>query len=408
MCITSLERTVIDHLSKPVDEPKENVSGVTVKTDILRGWTHQYQFMMLVETVSALEACCGDATQAGGFVGLDTEFLRERTYRADLCLVQLATSDADIYCIDPLAVDNLDPLRQLCEQDDLLKIFHAARQDLEVLYQNLGVVPRPVFDTQVAAAFCGYGEQIGYAGLVQKVTGIELSKTQTRTDWQKRPLRDAQLTYAEEDVQHLAVCHAHLRDELDRLGRTEWLLEDLQQLVTEDLYAMSPYSAWQRVKGMANLHDVERGRLVTLAAWREDHAATANLPREWVIKDRALIDLVRSGGDEHVDDDQLINAGLTDKQTQQWGDAIRAALQAPPADVQGHGVPRLTSSDEKRRKVLMSTLKAEAEALGVSPSLLGSRRDVEALIVAPEQSMLSGGWRRDVIGDTLLAELSRL
>ena len=222
-------------------------------------------------------------------VGLDTEFLRERTYRAQLCLVQLSWADGSA-CVDPLALEDLGPLAQLLTAP-AVKVMHASRQDLEVLLPVAGLT-RPVFDTQIAAGLTGLPAQIGYAELVRRLLGHELAKSHTRTDWSRRPLSAEQLAYALDDVNYLLPLADRLQQELARLGRLAWLEEELQELADAGALSVDPEKAWQRLKG---LRDLDPGRLRlarALAAWRERNAIEHDRPRGWILEESVLREIV--------------------------------------------------------------------------------------------------------------------
>ena len=222
-------------------------------------------------------------------IALDTEFLRERTYRAELCLLQIADAQGAL-CVDPLAVSDLSALRHVFG-GSTVKVLHACRQDVEVLLPTAGFIT-PVFDTQIAAALVGMPAQIGYAELVRRVTGRELSKAHTRTDWSRRPLSAEQLEYALDDVRYLLPIRAHLIQELTRLGRMPWLEEELAQLQDPADYAVDPEQAWLRIRAFKGL-DPDRLRLAqALAAWRERRADERNRPRGWILDDAVLRDIV--------------------------------------------------------------------------------------------------------------------
>lgn len=210
-------------------------------------------------------------------IALDTEFLRESTYRAQLCLLQMTDGGGPL-CVDPLAIEDLTPLAPALRSPASLKVMHASRQDIEVLIPAVGMV-QPLFDTQIAAALAGMPAQIGYAELVRRLLGVELSKAHTRTDWSRRPLAAEQIAYALDDVRHLPALAERLDAELERLGRRRWLDEELGALADPRTYSVEPDRAWLRVKGLQGL-DPARARLAQeLAAWREGRAIERNRPR---------------------------------------------------------------------------------------------------------------------------------
>ena len=242
----------------------------------------------LIDTDAALADLCR-ALDGSAWIALDTEFLRERTYYARLCLIQIGAPGI-VACIDPLALEQLEPLHALLENPHLRKVLHAARQDLEVFNDLRGIVPAPLFDTQIAAAYLGYDDQIGYAALVTAITGVTLDKTHTRTDWSARPLSAAQHRYAEDDVRYLMPVYEALHERLAASGRLAWLAEDCARLT--DSGAVRERSRPRRgdVCGRgAELPAVNQQMLRALAAWREQTAQTRNLPRGWVLRDEVLV-----------------------------------------------------------------------------------------------------------------------
>ncbi|MDH3440657.1 MAG: HRDC domain-containing protein, partial [Gammaproteobacteria bacterium] len=225
-------------------------------------------------------------------IGVDTEFMREKTFFAELCLLQISTSD-DIYCADPIGVDGNGKARDEF-WDSITRpewVLHSGRQDLEVVHQTAGRMPASVFDTQIAAAFLGFQPQTGYAGLVSELFSVELDKTHTRADWSKRPIADGLLRYAAEDVQFLLPAYDELVDRLDRAGRLQWALEDSKDLLDVRLYQSDPARAIDRLKGARNLRGRARAAAAALASWRESEALSRNRPRQWIIRDNALLDI---------------------------------------------------------------------------------------------------------------------
>src|SRR4051812_14026581 len=243
----------------------------------------------IVTTSPALDELAAEL-QTGALIGLDTEFLRERTYRAELCLVQLS-SRSDAWCVDPLALSDLSPLAGILTAPAITKVMHASRQDVEVLFPVAGLA-RPIFDTQIAAALTGLPAQIGYGELVRRTLGTDLAKSHTRTDWSRRPLSPEQVEYALDDVRYLLPLKASLEEQLDKLNRLPWLAEELASLTDAQSFTVNPEEAWQRLKGLRGL-DPGRTRLTrALAAWRERRAIDRNRPRGWILDDTVLREIV--------------------------------------------------------------------------------------------------------------------
>ena len=242
-----------------------------------------------IDDQRGLATVCATLSQAPWFA-IDTEFLREKTYYPKLCLVQVATPDM-VACIDPLVLDDITPLLDVIFDQQITKVMHAARQDMEIFYHLRGTVPAPVFDTQIAALLLGLPDQVGYGGLVQELLGVKLHKLHSRTDWSQRPLDGEQLHYAADDVIYLAQAYQLMQEKLWESDRLDWLAGDFQALSDPALYAAHPETAWLRVKGANKLSGAALAALQALAAWREDKAQTLDRPRDWVLRDDVLLDL---------------------------------------------------------------------------------------------------------------------
>lgn len=249
--------------------------------------------MHIVTTTADLAAFCERAAQQD-YVTVDTEFLRERTYYSKLCLIQLAyrgNGTDDAVLVDPLADGlSLAPLLDLFSNPDVVKVFHAARQDLEIFYIDHGVIPKPLFDTQVAAMVAGFGEQVGYETLVRKIAKQSLDKSSRFTDWSRRPLSDSQKVYALADVTHLRVIYEFLRKRLEETGRDKWVEEEIATLLAPETYVTRPEDAWMRVKTRSNAPRF-LALIKELAKFREAYAQERNVPRSRVFKDDALVEL---------------------------------------------------------------------------------------------------------------------
>jgi ribonuclease D len=350
----------------------------------------------LAELAAHLESC--------EHVGLDTEFLRERTYRAELCLVQLS-SPSDAACVDPLALTDLTPLARMLTAPGITKVMHASRQDVEVLFPIAGLV-RPLFDTQIAAALTGLPAQIGYGELVRRLLGRDLSKSHTRTDWSRRPLSPEQIEYALDDVRYLLPLKSQLEEQLERSGRLTWLAEELRELEDARNIVAEPEDAWLRVKGLRAL-DPARERLAQLlAAWRERRAIERNRPRGWILDDAALRDIVmqvpRSA--EALAAIPEFPAGVLKHCGTELLECVRAAEvpdPAPPINTRSRPDP-VKATLVKKLAALNQAIAAE---LGLSPEVLATRRDLEQLADGRRDVGVLRGWRRDVVGERMLAAL---
>lgn len=336
------------------------------------------------------------------WIAVDTEFMREKTYYPELCLVQVATPDV-LACIDPIAIDDLTPLLDLLFDPTLTKVFHAADQDLEMFYTVSGRVPAPVFDTQLAATLAGRSDHIGYGRLVAEMLGVELDKAHTRADWHHRPLTPEVLDYAADDVRYLSRLYPALRDDLSRRGRLNWLDEDFAALADARRYRTEPSQAWRRVKGLERLRPAQQQVLARLAEWREAEAMRANRPRRWILKDEVLVDLARRQPRDR--------AGLANRRdlpptvVDRHADALLAAIGAgharepvalttPPA--------RLSADGEAIVDLLMACLRSRAGAHEVSPATVGNRRELEQMVRGARDLAILHGWRRRIAGATLL------
>jgi ribonuclease D len=337
-------------------------------------------------------------------IGLDTEFLRERTYRAQLCLVQVAAED-EAACVDPLARASLAPLAQLLAADNVLKVMHASRQDLEVLLPVTGLV-RPVFDTQIAASLTGLPAQVGYADAVRRFLGPELAKSHTRTDWSRRPLSPEQIEYALDDVRYLLPLATRLQEELTRLGRLEWLAEELAALENVHSLTIEPEDAWLRLKGLRQL-DPARERLArALAAWRERSAVEHNRPRGWILDDAVLREIVMRVPRTPAELAAIpqMPPGLVKRRGAELLACIeRAQVPQPPPPAPGR--PRPDPVRAALVKKLGSISQAAARELGLVPEVLATRRDLEQLADGRRDGPPLRGWRRAVLGERLLAAL---
>jgi len=351
---------------------------------------------------SQLEAFIG-AVSENTWVAIDTEFMREKTYHPQLCLIQLATLE-HIGCIDPIKLNDLGPLVTLLNDPDILKVFHAASQDLEVLYPVSGQVPAPVFDTQIAASLLGHGEQIGYAHLVQNVLNHELDKTQARTDWSRRPLQAGQLEYARDDVRYLAQLFVRLSTTLSDAGRLEWLQPEMEALSRAENYRPMPETAWRRVGGHKRMKPKELAVLRELAAWREREAMSLDRPRRWILSDDILVAAARARpmDRETLHDMRGFPKTLRDQQVDTFLEAVRTGVATPKESWPEVVRPRsLTEAEEAIADMAMALLRELARLQNVGPEAVGGRRDVIALMRGDEAAALARGWRWQVVGRDL-------
>ena len=334
-------------------------------------------------------------------LGVDTEFMREKTFFAQLCLVQVASPDR-VYCVDPLAGS---PMRAFWEEIFRKTwVVHSARQDIEVIFQTSGAMPVELFDTQIAAALLGMQPQIGYAGLVRELFDVDIPKSHTRADWSKRPLAEALLHYAVEDVEYLLPAYDRLGERLEKAGRLSWAQQDSALVLDESLYGFDESQAVQRLKGARNLRGRRRSAAERLAVWREAEASRRNRPRQWILRDNALLDIAHSLP-ATVADLRRID-GLPAKLVNRAGDELLAIVARSANDDHKYTPPAAPSEAQKRLLKNMQSAVAEcAGELGISPELIAPRKELSAAILSGStDSRVFRGWRRDLIG----AELQRL
>jgi ribonuclease D len=359
---------------------------------------------ILISDTAALAAFC-ERQSTAEFVTVDTEFMRETTFWAKLCLIQVAGPD-EAMCIDPLAPGiDLAPLYKLFANEKVLKVFHAARQDLEIFLHEGGALPKPVFDTQVAAMVCGFGDQVGYETLVSKLADAKLDKSQRFTDWSRRPLTDRQIKYALSDVTHLRKAYSVLRKRLEKTGRASWLAEEMSVLTTEKTYRIEPREAWQRIKARTR-----SGRMLAvlreLAAWREETARSLDWPRQRVAKDDALLELA-AHPPSNVED---LKRSRLAKQlaSERFASAVIAAAKKGLAmpEAEWPEVPEFDPANQGPRAVvelLRLLLKIKCEQNNVAPRLIATSEDIDLIAVDDNADVPAlHGWRRELFGEDAL------
>jgi ribonuclease D len=361
--------------------------------------------MDLITTMDALSAAC--ARLAGHpFVTVDTEFMRETTYYPKLCLVQLASPEEAVL-VDPLAPGlSLDPLLVLMADPSTVKVFHSARQDLEIVW-NLGAfVPTPLFDTQVAAMVCGYGDSVSYEQLVNDLARARIDKSSRFTDWSRRPLSEAQLAYALSDVTHLVKVYEALHVQLETNGRRAWLEEEMAILTSPETYRSDPSNAWRRLGGrMRKAREI--AVLMEVAAWREREAQNRDVPRGRILKDDAVIDLATAGPRSVEALGRLRSIPNGFERSRIAADilaAVERGLARDPKTVPVSERPRRSSSTGAVVELLKVLLKAVAEEEGVAPKIIATVEDLEAIADDDAADVPSlHGWRRALFGEKALA-----
>ncbi len=361
--------------------------------------------MRVITTTSELSALC-EVLAKSEYVAVDTEFLREQTFWPLLCLIQLAGPEAEAV-VDPLS-PNLDlaPFYQLMADTSVVKVFHAARQDIEIVFLKSEIVPTPVFDTQVAAMVCGYGDSISYVNLVKKTTSVDLDKSSRFTDWSRRPLSAKQLDYALADVTHLRDVYLRLKQTLEKTGRTPWLQEEMEVLTSPSTYDAKPENAWQRlklrVKGRKSL-----AVLIELAAWRERLAQSLDVPRGRVLRDDALYDIANQlpASADSLGQLRTLSDGFARSQrAREIVDVVKAGLARDPKTL-----PKIERSEalsaeaSATLELLKVLLKAAAAEHGVAPRIIADSDDLEQLATSDEANILAlQGWRRTLFGESAL------
>jgi ribonuclease D len=361
---------------------------------------------VLVTETDALAALC-ERLSAEPYVTIDTEFMRERTYWPELCVVQLG-GRADVAVIDALAAGmDLTPLGRLLADTRVVKVFHAARQDVEIFLQLFGAVPVPLFDTQVAAMVAGFGDQVGYDSLVAGLAGGQIDKAHRFSDWSARPLSPAQVAYAAADVTHLRTVYERLTARLEREGRTSWVAEELAALAEPATYRPDPETMWERLRPRTTNRRM-LGLLRGIAAWREREAQRINIPRQRLIRDESLLEIAATAPDniESLSRVRGVSRGFAEGAT---GQALLAAI-AEAAALPEEALPEARVAREGARPspalvALLKVLLAEkAEAHDVAPKLLASSEDIDRLACEDEPDIAAlHGWRLGVFGEDALA-----
>ena len=361
--------------------------------------------MHVITTTDELAAICGRLARAP-YVAVDTEFVRETTFWPDLCLIQIAGGE-DEALVDPLAPGlDLAPFYALMANEAVIKVFHAARQDLEIIFLKSRIIPHPIFDTQVAAMVCGFGDSISFSNLVKNIVGADIDKSSQFTDWRRRPLSPKQLTYALSDVTQLRPVFEFLAAKLASTGRAHWLEQEMSFLTDPLTYDQRPEIAWQRLKLRVKSRKA-LGVLVEVAAWRERTAQSQNVPRGRVLKDEAIYDIANQmpTTTEQLGELRTIHDGFPrSARGQELITAVKAGLARDPSSLPP--LERGTASPAEAQAVLellKVLLKASAAEHGVAPKMIATTDDLERLAVEDEPDVLAlTGWRRELFGKRAL------
>ncbi|MBM3543862.1 MAG: ribonuclease D [Alphaproteobacteria bacterium] len=362
--------------------------------------------MDLIKTNEDLAGACARLA-AAPYIAVDTEFMREQTFWPRLCLIQIASGDTEVL-VDGLAPGlDLKPFFDLMIDEDVLKVFHSARQDIEIVHHLASVIPHPIFDTQVAAMVCGFGEAVSYTMLVKRLLGRNLDKTSRFTDWSRRPLSDRQLTYALGDVTHLRDLYPKLRAQLDQSERASWLNEEMGVLTDPATYQLHPEQAWKRLK-MRTKTPKSLAVLMELAAWREREAQSQDVPRARILKDEALYDIA-SQAPRTIEDlgslRSLHNGFARSMRGRSVLEAVGRGLERDPGTIppieRGEPMPPEAQAVVDLLRVL---LKATAGRHGVAPKLIATSEELEQIARSDDADAAAlRGWRKKLFGDDALA-----
>ena len=358
-----------------------------------------------VENHSQLEALCKHLKEQP-VIALDTEFLREKTYFAKLCLIQVASAER-IACVDPLALDDIQMLLDVIYDPSITKVMHSARQDLEIFFDIIGELPANMYDSQIAATLLGFGDQIGYANLLNDMLGVKLEKLHTRTDWSKRPLDEGQVQYALDDVRYLIEIYRLQKNKLQDNGREHWLADDFNYLSNKSLYSSITAGSWQRVRGSNSLKGVQLVVLQNLAEWREELARHVNRPKQWIIRDEALVEISRRLPTDQNSLEAIRGweSGLA-KHSEQILAIVQAAKNIPKD--QWPTQPKrvsLSKVQEAIVDVLMAIVRLKAAENSVTASVLVNRKQLEKLVSGEYDCAVLKGWRKEIVGNELIAML---
>lgn len=362
---------------------------------------------LYITSAQELETLCSQLASAP-FLAIDTEFVRDKTYYPKLCLLQIAGDDI-VACIDPLSINDLSALKELLFANSKTKIFHAARQDLEIFYLIFNALPTPLFDTQIAATLLGLGEQIGYANLVKHYLNIDVPKGQARADWEQRPLSQEQMEYAANDVRYLLEIYPVILQKLTSLDRADWLSDDFDELASLNLYKVEPEQQWQRISGQQKLKGVQLAVLQMLAAWRENLAQQQNKPRKWILPDNLLLTIAMQAPAK-LDKLSRIR-GLNQTIISRHGhDIIKLIVDAKslPESQWPKLIRRnkLAKNQEALLDAVMAVVKIQAAKHDISTGAITSKSELEKLVGGERDIPLLHGWRHGIAGQQVLDYLN--
>jgi ribonuclease D len=366
----------------------------------------QSEFLTIDKEAALIEFC--KRVKGSSWLAVDTEFEREKTFFPELCLIQIANADIAAV-IDPLVLNNIEPVFDLLYDISIKKVFHSARQDLELFYNIKGKVPTPLFDTQLAAPLLGYADQIGYGNLVKHALGVDISKAHTRTDWKRRPLSKSQLQYAVNDVIYLGKIYVQFLEKLTNYNRLTWLDDDFSALSDSALYKPDPDSVWLKIRSANRLKGNNLSVLQKLAAWREVTARSVNRPRKWLLSDDAIFDVAKMLPTDADDLSRIksLNDGLIKRHGADLLKVIEEAKHQVPIPLQKKNKQRvLTAQDEAIVDVLTAIVRLRALKENLNPTILASRKELESLVLGEASASVLKGWSEHIIGNEVRGFLS--
>ncbi len=358
--------------------------------------------IQFINTAEQLSAYC-QKIQNTSVLALDTEFIREKTYHPKLCLIQVATEDT-LVCIDPLAINDIEPLLDIIYNDNIVKVFHAASQDLEIFYLLRKAVPQNIFDTQIAASLLGYGDQLGYANLIKTILHTELDKGQSRTNWEQRPLHDKQIQYAANDVLYLLQAYPIIYKTLSEQNRLDWMQQNTQRLVSNDSYETNVDDIWQRVKYSNKLRGVQLSVLQHIARWREERAIEKNLPRKWIVQDEVVFDLARIMPNSTAELDSIRGIEKYQKSYSSFLELIELG-KAVPKELWPETTNRIKVSSEQSAQIdiITAIIKLKAEENQVSQNNIATRKELEKLVTGNRDlKLIKQKWLYDIAGKAIV------
>ena len=360
-----------------------------------------------INTADQLRELCGHIQKAS-WLALDTEFLREKTYYSKFCLLQIATPDW-VACVDPIALPELSELFEAIYNPNIVKVFHSCHQDLEIFYQMTGKVPGPIFDTQVAAPLLGYQDNPGYAMLVSSLLNINLNKAHTRADWSKRPLTEAEIQYAADDVIYLCQIYQIMLQKLESLGRAGWLKHDFAELENPDNYQVLPEKAWLKLRGKNKLTSKQLAIVQALTEWREKTAQAENRPKTWLLRDELVFDMAKLQPETVAELTTIRN--INERTVHRYGRklceliAIAKNNEPQPLKEKDKAIKK-NQQHEAILDILTALVRIRAEENSLNPTILATRKDLEVLMFNDEEGCpLLHGWRHSMAGKELVGLL---